>query len=79
MGLEHVDLVPQLFILLKNGEVNLLAIKIVDDVLLTGTDPALRKFITEFNAKFKLGEILHGPGTLRFYGMNIIQNSDWSV
>lgn len=79
LGLEHVALVPQLFCLRKDGEVTMLAVKIVDDILLTGTDSSMRLFITEFNKKFTLGEVVHGPNSLRFYGMNLIQESDWSV
>ena len=51
----------------------------VDDLLLTGTDESLRQFVTDFHQKFKLGEVVHGPGTLRFYGLNLIQDTDYSV
>ena len=57
----------------------LLVCKIVDDFYMTGTDTALRQFINAFNLHFKLGEVVHGPGTLRFFGMNIIQNEDYSI
>lgn len=40
----------------------MLAVKIVDKILLTVIRNVIRKFITEFNAKLKLGEILNGPG-----------------
>lgn len=38
LGLEHVDLIPQLFIIKKNEYVVLVAIEIVDYMLLTGTE-----------------------------------------
>lgn len=57
----------------------LLAVKIVDENLLTGMDSVLRRFLTDFNSKFKLGEVVHGPGSLRFYGNNIIQEEHFSV
>lgn len=34
--------------------------------LMTGTDSALRNFVTVFNACFKFGEVSHGPGNLLF-------------
>lgn len=57
----------------------MLALKIVDDILLTGTDAAMQNFIFAFDKKFKLGEVVYGPSTFRFYGIIIIQESDWSV
>lgn len=70
---------PQLFALRKKGELVLLACMMVDGILLTGTDNSLHNFIAAFNRIFKLGEIFYGPGTLRLYGMNIIQHDDYEI
>ena len=57
----------------------LVAIKIDDDILITWTDMALKIFIMKFISKYKLGEAVHVPGSLRIFGMNIIQSEDYSV
>lgn len=51
----------------------MVVIKIVDDILATGTDEALRSFLKSFGNKLTLGEITKGPGRLRFFGFNIFQ------
>lgn len=79
LGLQPIAEIPQLFTILKEGELVLLVYKIVDDFFMTGTDTALRDFIATLNNKLTLGEVVHGPGTLRFFGMNIIQNDDYSI
>lgn len=56
----------------------MIIIKIVDDLLATGTDPALRFFIVGFGKLFKLSETLNGPGRLRFFGLSIVQQDDFS-
>lgn len=57
----------------------MIVIKIVDDILLTGVDSEMRSFIINYNNKYKLGEVVSGPGNLRFYGLNITQEEDFSV
>lgn len=49
------------------GEVLILAFKIVDDIFLTGTDDYIRKFISKFNDRFVLYEVVHGPDELLNY------------
>lgn len=79
MGLEHVVLILQLFMLRKNGEAVLLTIKIYDDILLTGTNDTLRYFVHRFGVQFPPSEVLYGSGVLRFYGINVNQKGDYSV
>lgn len=71
--------IPLLFVLIKEGKLVLLVSKIGDDSFLTSTDEALRDFIISFNEKFKPGDVVHGPGTIRFYGTTISQDEDYSV
>lgn len=74
LGRHQVDSIPQLFALFsENTDVMLLAIKIVDDILQTGTDDELRRFIRKFNDLFELGEVVNAPEKPRFYRMNLIQ------
>lgn len=80
LGLLPSPLLPQLFVKSNNNQtVVMLAIKIVDDILLTGHDDALRDFINAFNDIYELGEIAQGPGVLIFFGLNLVQDSDFSV
>lgn len=51
-----------------------LAIKIVDEIILTGTDLSLRKFMNGFGSAFKLGEVIHDTRVLRFFPLHIIIN-----
>ena len=70
---------PQLFYAHNtDGELILVAAKIVDDIILTGKPRQTEQFLNAFNDRFKLGSIASGPGHLRFYGLNIIQHSDFS-
>lgn len=72
-------MIPQLLVLKESKDITLLAIKIVDDVLMTETNYVLQKYVIFFNSHFRLGEIIHGPYVLRFYEMNITQNIDYTV
>lgn len=67
-----------LYILQKNGDIDVVDIKYVDDLLATGTDRALKSYVAKFGQKFKLGDIANGPGRIRFYGLDIIQLDDFS-
>lgn len=79
LGIIQSTAIPQLFIHLdSNDVVDMVVIKIVDDILATGTDDDLRLFVTSFGNKFTLGEITNGPGRLRFFGLNIVQHEDLS-
>lgn len=56
---------------------DLVFIKIGDDILATGTDESLKSFETNFGQHFDLGLVTYGPGWLRLYGINIIQYEDF--
>lgn len=78
IGMQAIPVIPQLFGKFIDGNLALLAIKIVDDILLTGTDDELAWFERAFGGVFKLGESETGPGRLRFYGLQIEQAEDFS-
>lgn len=77
-GLIQCKEIPQLFYQLRNGKLILLLGKIVDDLIITGIEPEVNRFVKMFNSKFKLGSVMSGPGSLRFYGLNIHQSNDMS-
>lgn len=39
----------------------------------------MRNFVNNFNDRFKLGGVVHGPSVLRFFGLNIIQDEDCTM
>lgn len=61
----------------KNGEVVLLSIKIVDDILMNGTHGTLRNLVNKFVAKFKLAETVHGACVLRLCDLKMTENADY--
>ena len=69
---------PQLFYVFVDKKLVLLAAKIVDDILITGVYKHVKAFLHGFNSKFALGTVVSGPGNLRFYGLNIVQDEDMS-
>lgn len=79
LGLSRVPVIAQLFFKKKNGELCALVAKIVDDVLLAGPNEIVDGHIRSFNDKFKLGTIMHGPGKLQFFGLNITQRPDFTI
>lgn len=52
--------------------------KVVDDLMATGETDHLKQFKTRFEANFKLGTVIYGPGHIRFYGLNINQGCNFS-
>lgn len=74
LGMLHYSSIPQLFLHFNaKKDVNMVLIKIVDDVFATGTNDTLKQFVNNFGCELNLGELTHGPGTLRYFGLNIIQ------
>ena len=71
--------IPQLFYKMKNGKLILLAAKVVDDILLSGPKDEKKKFIENLKNYFKVGTIVHGPGNLLFYGLNVFQNENYNI
>lgn len=65
------------FFMRQEGEIILLEMNNFDDILMKETDEAIIELVNDFIFRFKLGEVVHGPGALRFYGINIIKNDDY--
>lgn len=62
-----------------HGKLKMVLAKIVDDNILTGEGDIMERFISDFNGIFELGAVVIGPGNLRFFGINITQNDDFSI
>lgn len=54
-------------------------IKVVDDILLTGKSTIVDSIIEKINSRFILGTIVHGPGSIHYYGLNILQHDDYTI
>ena len=77
--LQQSSHVPQLFFEKENGRLVLIIAKIVDDLKIAGEDNCVQHFIEEFDKRFRFGDVKHGPGKLRFFGINTVQNSDFTI
>lgn len=69
LGLEQCRALPQLFFFMENDQLVLLAAKIVHEILFTGVDAAVDKFVDGFISKLEFGSIVHGAGNLGFFGI----------
>ena len=79
LGLKQYKLIPQLFAKFRDGKLIMIAAKVVDDIIITGEDEVTCEFITGFEKRFKLGTVVRGPGNLRFFGLQVIQDQDLSI
>lgn len=66
MGLSQMTVIPQLLFQAHYGSMLSDAIKIGDNLLLTGDAPFDEPFLGRFDSSFKLGTFVRGPGTLTF-------------
>lgn len=79
IGFVPVHMMPQIFVLkMKDKTIAVLA-KVVDEILMKGDPLVTDPIIMMINAKFKLGTIIHGPGQIRFFGLNVQQFDDMSI
>lgn len=69
---------PQLFVLHRDLTVTILLANIVDELLLVDREHQTTPVIEHIEAMFNHGSITHGPGFLRYFGLNIRQDSDMS-
>jgi len=55
------------------------AVKIVDDMPFAGFNIVMKFSISEFQAKYELGTVVHGPSTFMFFGLSISQDEDTCI
>lgn len=80
LGFEPLTLYPQCFVLRgKSRSVIASLAKIVDDILLARPEEVTNQITTAIDRRFKLGNLVHGPGELGFCGLNVTQADDFSV
>lgn len=78
LGLKQCTFMPQLFYARDTtNNLAIVAAKIVGDIIINGIRTFVEQFLQTFNNRFMLGSIPSGPGILRFYGMDMIQNEDY--
>lgn len=53
-----------------------LAAKIIAYILLCGLDHVVPSVMAQIDARCTLGTIVHGPGHLRYFGLNLNQRDD---
>lgn len=79
LGFAQVSFVPQLFYMMRDGFLCLLAVKFVDDIIICGDKTSRTKFIDSISRKDKVGTIVDSPGTFLFFGLTISQDEDGTV
>ena len=72
MGLCQSRFTAQLFYALIDNDLEIMAVKIVDDILITGKISKVQNFISSVKLQYKLGTVVFGPGSFLFYGLQII-------
>ena len=79
-GFNQLIYVPQLFYIKdSSGSLVTLAVKIVDAILFAGTKKDVSEVIHKIENNYKLGAVVYGPGTFLFYGLQITQDTDYSI
>lgn len=79
MGLKVVAYVPQLLYIWRNNKLLLIVAKVVDDILVGGDDKDRKKFVRQFADVYKIGTIVHLPGTFKFFGLLIEQDENLTI
>ena len=79
LGLTQCQKIPQLFYRRHNGNLVLIVAKIVDDIKAASADGNAKAFIENFSQKFDLGTVATGPGKMRFFGINTVQEDDMTT
>lgn len=69
----------QRFFKREGGKLVLVVAQTVDDPKVAGVGNNAKVFLDDFDLKLELGTVNHGPGKLRFFGINTIQHEDYTV
>lgn len=71
--------IPQLFYISEADQLNVLAVKIVDDMLLAGSIDSIKSVIAKVQARYELGTITIGPDSFIFNGLRVTQSEDLEI
>ncbi|PXF39635.1 hypothetical protein BWQ96_10233 [Gracilariopsis chorda] len=63
----------------KSRGLDILAVKVVDDILFAATRNRLSTVIERIQGEYKLGTIVFGPGFIQFYGLEILPRDDYNI
>lgn len=78
LNLQQGTAIPQLFYLTVDGHLVLILVKFIDDMIFAGEQRYADIIFTAFSSRFKLGRIIHGPGQVRCFDLNVIQQKDYT-
>ena len=63
----------------KGKDLEILAVKILDDAVITDSRLKIQNFIAQVQSKYELGTVVCGPGLFLFFGLQVEQDSDMRV
>ena len=72
LGLFKSRFAPQLFYQFINNQLDIIAVKIVNDVLITGRKKKVEDFISAVKQHYELGTIILLPGSFLFFRLQIV-------
>ena len=79
LGLSSVKYIPQLFYLRGSDGLKLVVLKVVDDMLIAGSEEDRKRFLDKLRTVYKVGTIVHTPGSLKFFGSEIVQSAEFEI
>lgn len=80
LGFHQLIYVPQLFYKKdENGNLEVLGVKIVDDVLFAAVPDVLRRVVGDVSSRYKVGTIVCSRGTFLFNGLSVTQDVDSTI
>lgn len=79
LGLKTMVYIPQLFYKFHDSCLVLIVAKIVDDILVGGEDSFKNAFLRQLGSRYKLGTIVHLPGSFLYYGLRISQSEEFEI
>ena len=79
LGLHTTVFIPQLFHVITNGKLQMLVVKVTDDIFVGGAEEVKRLFIDRLGQKYELGTITHLPGNCFFYGLEVCQDENYVI
>lgn len=65
----------------KNASIEIILIvaKVPDDILIGGSPRAQESFIKELGKHYKIGIVVHTPGSFLFFGLTITQDENFRI
>lgn len=79
LGLTQLKYVPQVFFQLEKSTLNMIAVKVVDDVLFAGQREYVDSIVNKIKRSYELGTVVHGPGSFMFFGLSLTQEEDMTI